>query len=54
MLFSSLFDMTVWVAGSTHIVLFAKNVILGKDCEKNNSPIESELSFLTGTFFDLL
>ena len=37
-LFSLLFDMTVCVVGSTHIVLLAKNVILGKECEENNSP----------------
>ena len=44
--------MTVWVAGSTHIVLLPKNVIFGKESEENNSPtaIESELSFSIGTF----
>ena len=27
-----------WVAGSTHIVLWPMNVVLGKVCKENNSP----------------
>ena len=32
------FDVTVWVAGLTHIGLLPKNVIFGKESEENNSP----------------
>ena len=35
---TALTSFSLWVAGSTHIVLLAKNVILGKECEENNSP----------------
>ena len=42
---------TVWVAGLTHIVLLAKNVILSKERKENNSPThKSELFCSTGTF----
>ena len=47
--------MTLWVAGSTHIVLLPMNVILDKECEESGllaQPTESELSVLTGTFFE--
>ena len=45
----------LWVAGSTHIVLLPMNVILDKECEESGllaQPTESELSVLTGTFFE--
>ena len=45
--------MTVWVTGSTHIVLLPMNVIFGKECEEIIAPpIESVLSCLTGTFLN--
>ena len=36
-LFFAFFDRTVWVTGSTHIVLLPKNVIWGKVCDENNN-----------------
>ena len=55
-LFFHIFDMTVWVSSSTHIVFLPNNASLGKECVENNSPppIETRLFFLTGTFFDQL
>ena len=38
--------MTAWVAGSTHSVLLAMNVILVKDCEKSNRPTPRKFTFL--------
>ena len=32
------FTMTAWVAGLTHSVLLAMNVILVKECKESNSP----------------
>ena len=38
--------MTVWVAGTTHIVLLPKNGILRRECEENNSPTQRKWTFL--------
>ena len=52
---SLLFDMTVWVAGSTHSVLLPMNVILGKECEESNSPTPRKWTFLLDwNFFEQL
>ena len=49
--FLLLFDRTDCIAGSTHIGLLPKNVILRKSAMKIIvPPIESELSFSTGVF----
>ena len=43
----------LWVAGSTHIGMLLKNVILATECEEIIvPPIESELSVSTGTFLN--
>ena len=50
--FLPLFDRTDWVAGSTHIVLLPKNVILGKECKENNCLTHRKWTFfLDWTFF---
>ena len=49
------FTMTARVAGSTHSVLLAMNVILVKECEESNSPIPWKFTFLLDwNFFERL